>query len=79
MPPRAGTLAVGDHDHAGQVDVVIEQAVQLDGALGTAELGPVEHRGAQAEQHGHKLAPACEAAGVALGARLLNPYSKCLW
>ena len=47
--PDVVALAVGDHDHAGQVAVVIEQAVQFDGALGAAELGPVEHGGAQVD------------------------------
>ena len=50
--PDVVALTVSDHDHAGQVTIVIEQAVQLDGALGAAGLGPIEHRGTQVDHRG---------------------------
>ena len=42
-------LPLGDHHQAGQVAVVVEQAMQLDRALGAPELGPVEERRAQVD------------------------------
>ena len=45
-------LALGDDDHAGQVAVVIQQAMQLDRPLGAPELGPVEERRAQIDHRG---------------------------
>jgi hypothetical protein len=45
--PDVVPLPLGDDDQAGQVAVVVEQAVELDRALGAPELGPVEEGRAQ--------------------------------
>ncbi len=45
--PDVVPLAFGDDRHAGQVAIVIQQQVELHGALGPPELGPIEQRGAQ--------------------------------
>jgi hypothetical protein len=50
--PHIVAVALGDHDHAGQIAVVIEQAMELDRALGAPNLGPVEQRRAQIDHSG---------------------------
>jgi hypothetical protein len=40
-------LSLGDDYDAGQVTIVVQQAMELDRALGAPELGPVEERRAE--------------------------------